>query len=608
MLHALRICLLVAVAAVAPANASEWQIDGAARVVAVADIHGAFDAMVETLQRSGVINDQQQWSGADTHLVIVGDILDRGPKSRDAMDLLMQLEAAAESAGGAVHVVIGNHESMNLIGDLRYVSKSEYEAFAGDETPEERQRWFEAYAKRRGAETTEPDLNTKFDRQFPPGFFALRRAFSPDGKYGKWLLAKPVIVVVNGTAFVHGGLSSAIPDLGLDGVNRGLKNELVQYVTALQVLTNAQVLLPTDSYYDTETILNGFMPALNETPAVLEAVATVQRLGQSELFDVDGPLWYRGSVTCGGLIEENRLEAALDAIGAERVVVGHTPTLNRRVLQRFNGRVIEIDTGMLNAYYRGSGNALVLEGDTVAVVNQSGETTSTLMAHPRNVGSRPRLMSPEELQRVLQEGEIVSMQQDESDRTIVKVNDGRTTFAAIFKKRQSRGFYPDVAAYRLDRMLELDMVPVTVVREVDGTAGSLQFLADKVSDEMRRSASGQGGGAACPLLDQWGAMYVFDVLIYNEGRSMQRMLYDPTSWRLMLSEHDRAFASKKGRPKHLQAVSLDISPGWQEALAELSDDALSQRLDDVLDGRRLKALRARRDELLASAAAKTANR
>lgn len=606
MFRALTILLLTVPASFVPVNASadDWRVEGAARVVAIADVHGAFEAMVETLQRTAVIDERLQWIGGDTHLVIVGDILDRGPKSRAAMDLLMRLESEAVSTGGAVHVLIGNHESMNMIGDLRYVSKAEYAAFADDETPEERQRWFAAYAGRYPGASSPEALREKFDQQFPAGFFALRRVFRPDGVYGEWLLSKPVIAVIDRTAFVHGGLSSSVADLGLEGVNVGLKKELADYVTALQILTNAGVLLPTDSYYDTEKILNDFLPALDETPAVLNAVDTVRRLGKSELFDPSGPLWYRGSVSCGELIEEHRLDKALEAIGADRVVVGHTPTPNRKVLQRFDGRLIEIDTGMLNFYYQGSGNALVLEGDSVSVYSQDGGEPVRPQAHPRNVGARATMMSPEDLQRLLEEGDILSAEEDAAGRTIVKVSDGRNTVSAIFKKRRARGFYPGVAAYRLDRLLELDMVPVTAAREVNGDEGSLQFLTDKYSDEARRSASGRGGGASCALPVQWDAMYVFDVLIYNEGRSMQRMLYDPLTWRLILSEHDLAFTARKGRPRHLKGVSLEISEGWQRGLQELTDEILDLHLGDVLDKRRLKALKARRDELLASASAK----
>ncbi|MCP4301380.1 MAG: hypothetical protein GY783_12400, partial [Gammaproteobacteria bacterium] len=381
---------------------------------------------------------------------------------------------------------------------------------------------------------------------------------------------------------------------------RGMKNELAEYVNALQVLMDAEVLLPTDSYYDIRALLNAYLPALDESRQVLDAIATVKRLGESELFNVRGPLWYRGNVACGGVIEEHRLNASLAAIEADRVVVGHTPTPSRTVLQRFDGRIIEIDTGMFNAYYKGSGNALVLEGDSVRVVNQSGEGPASPISHPRSVGARPGVASPEDLQRLLEEGEVLSQSEDSSGRTIVEVSNGSITVSAIFKKRKGRNFYPGVAAYRLDRLLELDMVPVTVARKIGGADGSLQFLTEKYSDEARRSESGRGGGAACSLIDQWSAMYVFDVLIYNQGRSTQRMLYDRLTWRLMLSEHELAFGTKNGRPKHLAGVSLEISDGWRQALVELTDATLKENFSDLLDKRRLNALAARRDELLAA--------
>ena len=128
------IALLALLLLATGSHASDWRADGVERVVAIADVHGAYEAMVETLGNVGVLDEDLGWAGGESYLVIVGDLLDRGPRSRDALDLLMRLEGEAEAAGGKVQVLIGNHESMNMIGDLRYVSKSEYEAFADDET------------------------------------------------------------------------------------------------------------------------------------------------------------------------------------------------------------------------------------------------------------------------------------------------------------------------------------------------------------------------------------------------------------------------------------------------------------------------------------------
>ena len=607
MLRKINILILILITLMSLPQAAwprEWRFDDVDRVVAIADIHGAYDAMVETLQNASVLDSKLSWAGGTTNLVIVGDILDRGPQSRAVMDLLMRLEGQAESAGGRVHVLIGNHESMILTGDMRYVSDSEYAAFAIDEDPVRRARWFDLYVDRQGGNADE--LRTEFDQNFPPGYFAMRSAFRPDGVYGQWLLQKNIIVVINGTAFVHGGLSPEVTRIGLDGVNQALQKELVDFTGVLDVLTDAEILSPTDSHYKYESILNNFMPALSEDPVILHAVNAGIRLNDSELLGVDGPLWYRSNVRCPGIIEEHRLDAALAAIGADRVVVGHTPTPNRKVLQRFDGRLIEIDTGMLNFYYSGIGHALILDGESVSVASQAGVKSLVPMEHPRQVGRRAGNLTAEELQQLLETGEIVSVEKstlsitNTMPRTDVRISDGKNTVSAVFQKRPGKGFYPAVAAYRMDRLLELDMVPVTVKREVKGRDGSLQFMPDNRTDETARSSSGQGGGSSCPITDQWAAMYVFDVLIYNEGRTQQRMMYDKSTWSLMLSEHARAFATKRGRPGHLENVSLAVSAGWKNELAELTDQVLQDNFSDVLDKRRMTALASRRDELLAA--------
>jgi len=584
----------------APACAAEdTRVTGVERVVAISDIHGAFDAMVATLSNVGLLDADLNWTGGDTQLVIVGDILDRGPRSRDVLDLFMRLEDEAVAAGGYIHVLLGNHESMNMIGDLRYVSKAEYAAFAPDESIEQRDRWFTAWAQRDGGGDDPEALRQRFDSEFPPGFFALREAYGPGGAYGQWLLSKPVIVVIDGTAYVHGGLPPTVASLGLDGVNDEMRQQLIDYVNAIDVLIDAGVLLPTDNHYSYPDVLASFMPSPSTSEAVLTAVDTVLRLGDVGLMSSQGPTWYRGTVTCSGLLEEYKLDAALAALEANRVVVGHTPTATRKTQQRFAGRVIEVDTGMLNFYYHGSGNALVLEGTSVAVYPQDGGPPYAPLPVPRRVGDRPGNLTPEQLLQLLAEGEVAAEQDGAMDSgSIVTVSNGAQSVSAIFMKRPDKGFYPNVAAYRLDRLLALDMVPATVMREVDGVEGSLQFLPGDVITEAERSASGRGGNAICALPEQWAAMYVFDVLIYNEGRSQQQMLYDTEDWSLILSEHGRAFATRKGRPAHLRSAQLPISLGWREALTALTDEVLQQNFSDVLPKRRLNALEARRDELL----------
>ena len=193
----------VAAHAADPAGAGqqvEWK--NVERVVAFADVHGAYDELVALLSSQGIVDGDLRWSGGRTHLVSLGDLLDRGDDSRRVMDLLMRLQQEAAAAGGRVHVVIGNHEAMNVLGDLRYVTRGEYAAYLPDEDAAERaSRQAEWLAWNPGRTAAE------FDQRFPPGYFGHRRLLGPEGRYGRWILAQPVMVVVNDSVFLHGGLS-----------------------------------------------------------------------------------------------------------------------------------------------------------------------------------------------------------------------------------------------------------------------------------------------------------------------------------------------------------------------------------------------------------------
>ena len=599
--HKLIRWLLLALALpVLPAGASQWQFEDVERVVALADIHGAYEPMIAGMRQAGVVDDALDWSAGETHLVIVGDILDRGPASREAMDLLMRLEDQAAAAGGKVHVLIGNHEAMNLVGDLRYVSAGEYAAFAAEESGDERERWFEVYAEKRNADGNSVEVQRKlFDQRYPQGYFAHRRAFSTSGKYGKWLLDKPLVVVINGTAFVHGGLSPLIGEMGLDRTNGRLRGEMLEYVRQMELLFAAGVLLPTDNFNDHVALLDRFLPSLDTETDVLDAIRIVKKLNLSDIHALDGPLWYRGNVMCSELIEQDKLVATLQAIGANRVVIGHTPTPGRIVLERIDGRVVQIDTGMLNNYYGGKASVVTIEGDELFVVTEVDPSPASPRPHPREVGSRPSgSLSSRGIEQLLRDGDIVATREDEHDRKIVTVSDGTSTVDAFFAKRVGRANYPDAAAYRLDLLIELNMVPVAVKREVDGVDGTLQFRPKNWIDEVERAEKSRGGSAWCPLNEQWDAMFVFDVLIYNAGRTGRNLLYNLDKWQLMLVEHTQAFAASKGKPPRLAKVPLVIGEGWREALTSLTDEVLQEELGDVLDKRRLKSLGARRDRLL----------
>ncbi len=121
---------------------------GVERVIAVGDVHGDYEQLVAVLQSAGVIDREGKWVGGKAHLVQTGDMLDRGPDSRKVMDLLMRLEGEASKTGGRVHVLIGNHEAMNIYGDLRYVSAGDYASFTDGDSRKRLEEHYQRHLKR----------------------------------------------------------------------------------------------------------------------------------------------------------------------------------------------------------------------------------------------------------------------------------------------------------------------------------------------------------------------------------------------------------------------------------------------------------------------------
>jgi hypothetical protein len=602
LLGALLLCLQVPDSL---AQDQEWRFEGVDRIVAVSDIHGDYDALVATLRQAQVIDKKLAWSGGNTHFVITGDLLDRGPESRRVMDLVMRLEQEAPLAGGRVHQLLGNHEVMNLIGDLRYVSDAEYAAFLGMEKAKERRLWYEHFRSSQPQDRDEGFLQWAFSQRAPPGFFGHRRAFRHDGVYGKWLLEKPMMIVINDTAFVHGGVPPLVAEQGLAGINASLKQELVDFVQLRAQLEEQEVMSPIDRFRDIRATYAARVDAGEFEGENAVAAGKIAALSQSRLHGPAGPTWYRGTAVCNSLIEGDDLNAALQNIAAERVVFGHTPTVTRQVQQRMHGRIVEIDTGMLNSYYGGSGHALVIEDGELQVVNQNSGAWLQPIAHPVRVGHELIAIDEADLASLLMNGVVRASSSDGTTWQLVQIETEDITVSAYFKEiSEEEKFVPELAAFKIDRLLGLGMIPVTVLREINGKRGTLQFVPANTITERERVAKGETSDTPCPIDKQLQAMYVFDSLIGNSARNPSSMLYSSEDWLLMLVDHELAFDVEQEWPAYLSETELEIGDQWRARLRELSDDLLQEELGDVLDSRRQQALYQRRDTLVESALGK----
>jgi hypothetical protein len=315
------------------------------RIVAVGDLHGDFAVWRDIIRAAQLVDDQGHWIGGDAVLVQTGDVVDRGPDSLKIIQDLMRLQREALRAHGQVIALVGNHEAMNLTGDLRYVSAADYAAYADRRSAQRREDVFTA--NKAAIETTyrqhDPQMNSDAIKQAwidatPLGRIEHQVAWSPDGKIGRWILGNPAVVLLDGNLFVHAGISPAYARLSITEINRQVAAALMAQATSPQSIIN----------------------------------------------DPLGPLWYRGLATpnadaaapsAGTSVAsastapaepsiEDQLEHVLSAYGAKRIVIGHTPTLSG-IAMLYGGRLIRIDTGN-SAVYGGKVSYLdILDGTPI---------------------------------------------------------------------------------------------------------------------------------------------------------------------------------------------------------------------------------------------------
>jgi hypothetical protein len=307
------------------------------KIIAMGDLHGDYDAFLALMSQAGLIDAKGHWSGKHTTYVQLGDVVDRGPKSRDIILHLQRLQKEASQAGGKVIALIGNHEAMNMTNDLRYVPPEEFKNYVTRTSEAAREQVFQANKSKLEAQyrvenpqISDAEIKAKFQEKYPLGYVEQRLAWAPTGEIGRWVLANPVVVIVGDSLFVHGGISTKYD---VDPVEQ--INDLAH--TALSAAST-----------DNDAIIN----------------------------DQIGPLWYRG------FAEENETTAkdigdVLKAYGVKRMIIAHTPNLSGiKVLDQ--GRVIDIDTG-ITASYGGTHSYLSIEGSSI-IAHDNGKATELTSA------------------------------------------------------------------------------------------------------------------------------------------------------------------------------------------------------------------------------------
>jgi len=577
------------------------------RVVAIGDLHGNDRKFSQLMIGSGLVDPNMTWAGGEDHLVVTGDFLDRGVGDRPMMDHLRRLQAESLAAGGRVHVLLGNHEVMNLFRDNRYVNEETYDSFKPDETKQDRHRAWKAFSAADRTTARGAALQS-FNRSFPPGYFGRQKSFEPEGEYGAWLLEQPVIVKINGVVYLHGGLSEEFAALGIEGINDTVATQLTRHLEGRRILEVEGIVTPVMDLTDIGSVglalLERTRGPSNEARA---AAKSMLEAADNPILRTRGPLWYRGNSFEDERIEGLTVERSLELVAARAMVIAHSPTRGDQITSRFHGRLFRIDHGIGKS---DRPQALVVEGEGVFVLNPAtGELTRPVRELPPGTHYRPSAGEiPEALLRdFLSESEVIESRElgrgGTRPRLVVLQRDG-TTRRAVFKTVQvgqgaegADRYQHEIAAYRLDRSLGLGMVPVTVAREIDDQVGSLQWWIERAIDQQAALNYDLSLYTSEVTDRELELSQLFDALIGNDYRSPTDILMPLKGGRLRLIDHSRAFSISPELDWARETVP--IAPSLAAALSALDRASLSANLGDLIDASQIDALLARRDKILA---------
>lgn len=211
--------------------ADEHDMPSEAPLLVLADTHGEYEILVELLRSQGVLDERLAWGFGKGHLVLLGDVFDRGAHQVEILWLIYKLDAEAAAAGGSVHLLLGNHEALVLRGDERYLNP----------------RYL------RTAETL--------------GAASYSELFAPETLLGQWLRSRPAVLKLDDLLLLHGGISPEMVERGLSPatINRTVRGVLDGTVDADEELAQLVMTSSGPLWY------RGYFPSQDAPPAATQA-------------------------------------------------------------------------------------------------------------------------------------------------------------------------------------------------------------------------------------------------------------------------------------------------------------------------------------------------
>ena len=294
------------------------------RIIVIGDIHGDLDMCYKSLQVAKLIDGNKKWIGGNTVVVQVGDQIDRcrlngipckTPEATvpdENSDLLIlkyftELHRQALDKGGAVYSLVGNHELMNVKGDMRYVS---YQGLTKFDVSEH----FDASEL----------LNYK-NWHYKIGEESRRHAFSPGNPISDFLACtRQMGLIIGSNLFAHAGVLPSIA-----------KKYSIKNLNQLMSLYLFNKLNNVNEYDDILTS--------NDSPLWNRVFGNIGKQPyEKSSIDLDDE---KTKSNCDKLLKP--LE---EIYKVTNIIVGHTPLLNNGIGNACGGRIWLTDYGVSKAF------------------------------------------------------------------------------------------------------------------------------------------------------------------------------------------------------------------------------------------------------------------
>ncbi|MGB8958997.1 MAG: metallophosphoesterase [Candidatus Aminicenantales bacterium] len=532
----------VSSARLSPAADIPFEWSGVERVVSIADLHGDYDRFIFILAHPqvGLVDADLHWTGGKAHLVQLGDVLDRGPRAKEILDLVMRLEKEAEAAGGMVHMLLGNHEEMNITGIALdypgYVPVEQFVAFLREDFRRAKDAEYIKTLPLEERERAEMEgLDIHVDEGYASYWRKIEAAKDPQAVrayvlgfndvYGNWLVKQNAVIKINDIIYVHGGVSEALSKWPIGEINQVMRQELEFFQGRMR---------------NPQQFGRPFHPRL--------------------VYDPDSPLWFRGLATKNEASAEGEIDRTLANLGARAMVVGHnyfsftggaSPVVTKALVARFHDKIWIMDTG-ISGSYNGVPSALIYDHGEFEVWGETEEVARRSGIKP----PPPKPLSPKEMETFLRTAAVVGRGPGPGGRTDawrLNLQSGDTVLPALFRYIDRRRPDPladsykyDLAAYALSKYLGLSDVPPIVERSVEGVPGALQaFIANtgSIPDLRERKITPTDPEAFDRALAD---LVVFQALVFDDCRNEKDTLVSVPDFRIYRVDFSEAFAPNTG--------------------------------------------------------------